>query len=246
LKETPHPKKTNQCAFVHLYKETLYEWYAKREEKAIRFAAGQHGTAKFDTLGTVLEDWVTQQKTEGKRLVDVGGGQGHITIPLVEKFSGLSVVVQDINVNQFIEAEQNLNPTLRDRVSFEQYDYRTEQPLQGGVLAFFLRHVLHNWADPEAIEIIRAHIPALKASPETVLLLNETVVPERHQVSAIDERPTRVMDINMMIYFNAKQRSAREWHELVQKADPNLKVTNITMETTGATVMGLIEVRYQF
>lgn len=113
---------------------------------------------------------------------------------------------------------------LDGRVQFMQHDFFKPQPI-GGASAYLIRQVLHNWNDQDCITILRCLVPALeKSAPETPLLINDTLLPEPGSVSRYEEHNLRQMDIMMMIALGAKQRSERDFKDLLAKADPRLQV----------------------
>ena len=117
-----------------------------------------------------------------------------------------------------------LSPDLLARVSFERHDFFTPQPQHDGIDAWVLRQCLHNWSDHDGLRIIRSFLPAMQANSNIPLLINETIVPKRGEISLYDERQMRQIDIAMFVTTNAKQRTEREWEALVKAADPRLRV----------------------
>ena len=201
------------------------------------------------TLGeTSSSRQVADKQAEKKLLIDVGGGSGHVSITLAKQFPDWTFQVQDIDPNMFAKTSSTLDPDLKDRISFHKHSFFEPQPVSPAFAppntstVYFMRQCLHNWADLECLSILRSLVPALAAAPkDTVLLLNETVIPERGSIPFTEERRMRQIDIAMLMIFNAKQRTESEWRELVKAADARLEIRRVLSD---GSPMGLMEVVY--
>lgn len=120
------------------------------------------------------------------KMVDVGGGAGHVTMELAQNFPNLSVVVQDM-AEMVEEAKANIPAELKDRFEFMVSDMFAPQPVQADV--YFFRWIFHNWTDKYCALILRALIPALK--PGARIIINETCMPEPGAISYWREKYLR-------------------------------------------------------
>lgn len=82
------------------------------------------------------------------RVVDIGGGQGHIAMELARHFGNIDIVVQDMK-DVVEKASVELPDHLRGKVQFMAHDFFTPQPIIADV--YFLRWVLRNWFDKELL-----------------------------------------------------------------------------------------------
>ena len=130
---------------------------------------------KPSTLGDVFP-WDTLRGT----VVDVGGGSGHVSIALARRFPHLSFRVQD-SEKMLAQGRRVLakeDPAVASRIELQQHDFFQPQQPGGNAVAFFLRHVFHNWADADSTAILRALVPGLEASPAgTPMLISDRVLP---------------------------------------------------------------------
>ena len=124
----------------------------------------------------------------------------------------------------FSESAGDLPASILERVTYEYHDFFTPQPLREDCDGWILRQCLHNWSDQDSIKIIRSFLPAMEAMPNAALLINETVIPRRGQISLHEERQMRQIDIAMFVATNSKQRSERDWKNLINEADSRLWV----------------------
>jgi hypothetical protein len=84
---------------------------------------------------------------------------------------------------------------LRDRVAFAPGDIFSELP--GGLDAYFLKWIIHDWDDVAASRILRVCREAMR--PGARLLLAEMVIEPGH-----DPNPSNVLDIAMLVLTGGK------------------------------------------
>ena len=77
---------------------------------------------------------------------------------------------------------------LSDRLSFEGYDFFTEQPIRDADVYFF-RMIFHDWSDKYCVKILRNTIPPLKAG--TRLVINDFCLADPRVLSPFKERNAR-------------------------------------------------------
>lgn len=107
-------------------------------------------------------------------VVDIGGGLGDTASEIVRNTSSTKFVVQDLP-DVIAQAEKSLPVSLRNRISLMPHNFFEEQPVKDADV-FFLRWVLHDWSDAEAIKILRALVPALRVGSH--IIIQEFIVPE--------------------------------------------------------------------
>lgn len=101
LRKFPTSGKSEHSPWREAWGKPIYEWYGDQSaEKSVRFAAAMEGMAsskaldKKNTLDcllflfvveksdSLLVDWTKSLKAKEGKIVDVGGGRGHIAIEL--------------------------------------------------------------------------------------------------------------------------------------------------------------------
>lgn len=120
------------------------------------------------------------------KMVDVGGGAGHVTMALAKAFPNLSIVVQDME-KMVEEANANIPAELKDRFGFMVQDIFAPQSVQADV--YFIRWVFHNWSDKYCALILKALVPALRSGAR--IIINETCMPEPGGISHWREKYLR-------------------------------------------------------
>ena len=123
----------------------------------------------------------------------------------------------------------NLAPDnqLAERVVFQEHNMFSEQPITDGD-AYLMKHCLHNHSDEDCLKILRALVPALeKAGPNTPFLINEGVVPTvGENMARYQELTLRRGDMCMLATLSAKERTRKQFDELLRKADPRFHVSS--------------------
>lgn len=146
----------------------------------------------------------------GHTTADIGGADGSILIELLNRDDDTSrrgIVFDQPNVTP--TAERALAAAgLTDRVSVIAGDFFTAVPTAD---IYLLGYILHDWDDESSLRILATIAQA--ASPGARLLVVEGVVPDGDEPHL-----TKSVDLTMLGMLTGKERSAREYHELLHTA----------------------------
>ncbi len=181
----------------------------------------------LDPGNALFCDWFKSNKQADRNLVvDVGGGNGHISSFLAEQFPDLSFEVQDISTTLLTQGKEALTPELQQRIKFNQRDMLQEQPIEAAdhVLAYVLRNVLWNWSDEDCVKLLQTFIPVMEKSQHTTVLVNDGISPARGTFEPHIEKAYRRRDVTVMTMHNTKQRTEEEWRAVFRKASPHFQV----------------------
>lgn len=107
-------------------------------------------------------------------MVDIGGGNGSVLVAMLRRQPGLFGVLFDLPAVAERTRRALSGPELAGRIRIEGGDFFTAVP--AGADGYLLRHVLHDWHDPEAIRILERCREALL--PGGRVLVVESVLPE--------------------------------------------------------------------
>ncbi|KAJ5280911.1 Sterigmatocystin 8-O-methyltransferase [Penicillium angulare] len=215
----------------------LYSALAQSPERAATFAASKRGYASGSSFGPAafLEASRSsfQSLPQGSLFVDVGGAHGTISLAAAQIYPHLHYIVQDLP--EVIEqASQNPNGSP-ENVEFQVHDFFIPQQLRG-VAVFYLRHVLHNWGDAHAINILKSLVPAMGRG--TRVLIHDHVLDHREN-PMWKRRQDTAMDINMLVLLNARERDEAMWRTLLRDADPRFKWVGV--EKPAGSTLAVIE-----
>ena len=149
--------------------KSTFEIFSQNPERARRFGAGMRYFAR-DGLGDPRHllagfDW-TVVDVPGTIAVDIGGGVGTISQFLARNTKNLHFIVQDLPGT--VETGQKQLPAdLRDRIDFVAHDFFT--PQKEGARIFFMRWIMHNWADKKAIALLKAIASGMRKGSQLVI-----------------------------------------------------------------------------
>lgn len=80
-----------------------------------------------------------------------------------------------------------------------------------GAKYYYLRAILHNWTDNEAVEILANIIPAMSA--ESLVVIDEVIMPdEKAHVWPAG------LDLQMYTLFGTMERTVSQWDAILEKA----------------------------
>ena len=151
-----------------------------------------------------------------KSLIDVGGGCGKLLTSILEVYPTLQGLVVDLPGVIDEANEQMQSCTFRERFAAVAGNFLESLP-RGGDL-YLLSGVIHDWNNQSAQIILSNCRSAMR--PHGKVLLVECVVPERDDPSF-----SKLLDLNMMVMTGGRERTEREFRELLN--DAGLAVTKI-------------------
>jgi acetylserotonin N-methyltransferase len=178
-----------------------------RSEEAMRdFVRGMHGfgmltsppvVAAFDLSGF-------------RRMADLGGATGHLTIAACERYPELRGVVFDLERVTAIAREQVALSAARDRIEVTAGDFFRDELPEADLYA--LGRILHDWADDKIALLLRRVYERLPAGG--ALLVAEKLLAE----DGVGPVPANMQSLNMLIVTEGKERSLREYTRLLRDA----------------------------
>ncbi|KAL9564973.1 hypothetical protein ACKAV7_010887 [Fusarium commune] len=195
----------------------MYDFLSERPVRMERFARAMSGFAATEDFSMAMEafDWA-----KVSTVVDVGGAQGPASIALARAFPNIEFIVQDFE-DVVAEASAKVPADVRDRISFETHNMFKPQKTVGADIYFF-RAIFHNWSDLRCIEILRAHIGALK--PGARIIINDKVSMAPGVKPPWAEKKSRTMDMTMMALFGSRERTYEDWIDIIKEASPRFEI----------------------
>lgn len=183
----------------------IWEWYAQHPEEARSFSSAMGNLAQMVAGELVrLVDFSDVQK-----VVDVGGANGVLLAAILHAHPKLSGILFDLP--HVIEAAKPVieGEGLIDRCELISGDFFKEVP--SGADVHVLKHIIHDWDDESAIQILKNCRRALR--PNGRLLLVEMVIPADNAPG-----PVQFIDLNMLVLLGGRERSEIEFAALLKKA----------------------------
>ncbi|MER5646275.1 methyltransferase [Streptosporangium sp. NPDC002524] len=160
------------------------------------------------------------------RVADVGGGTGVLLAELLLRHEGLRGVLIDLP-DTASRARRYLDGRgLADRCETAGRSFFDELP--GGAGAYVLNRVLHDWADAEAIAVLRRCAEA--AGPRGRVLILESPL-----VSGTDPAMFAEMNLRMLVLSGGRERTVDDYRALAEAA--GLRVAAVRDVTARHTVV---------
>ncbi|MFC4127536.1 methyltransferase [Nocardia rhizosphaerae] len=143
-------------------------------------------------------------------LVDVGGGHGSLLVEILDRNETAKGIVFDLpDVVEHLDAEFATRG-LTGRCTAQAGSFFTEVPRGGD--AYLLKHVLHDWSDEKAEQILRTVKAAM--DPAARLLVIELVLPEHQR-----PHPGNFIDLEMLINTDGGlERTETQFRELLARS----------------------------
>lgn len=180
---------------------------------------------------------------QGAKVVDIGGSHGQLCVEVAKEFQNLEFIVQDLpeaveTAHQSFDTDISIDPAVKSRISFMSHDFFQSQPVVDAHV-YFLRMIIHDWPDKEALVILRHLRDVVERNPAARIVFMDTVLPQPGTTTALHEQRLRVRDLMMRQVFNSKEREMEEWKVLLDQA--GLKLSEVTMPDD--SVMGVLTAR---
>lgn len=201
--------RSGRASFPEIHGQEFWEYVADHPDVAGMFDAAMTSGAvsRADDLCAAL-DW-----SSVGLVVDVGGSQGLLVATLLSRIEHLRGVVADRG--EVVASPASAVLELGSRIQLTSADFFVEVPAGGDV--YVLSRILHDWADSEAIEILRCCRAAM--GPDTRLCLLEQIAPESSDLSMDEMFDLAVKDLNMLVLVGGRERTLPEYVTLLDAAD---------------------------
>ena len=200
-----HSVKTGEIAFDHFFGVDIWKYFQQNPEDAAVFNDSMSGvTAAVNEAITSLYDY-----SKFRKIVDVGGGHGGLITSILKQNPKLHGVLFD--APEVIEgARPKLEAAgLANRCETVAGDFFKSVP-EGGD-AYIMKWIIHDWDDARAITILRNCRKQI--APNGRLILVDCVVPETD-----DPHFSKFIDLNMLVMTGGKERTAKEFDDLLAAA----------------------------
>ncbi len=203
--ELLHTVRTGENAFRYLHGKDTWQFRANHtEESQIFDAAMREGATR--SAGELLAHYDFRQF---RHIVDVGGGNGTLLAAILARCPETKGTLLDLSHvaggGQAIFASAG----VVERATIVAGSFFDSVPSHGD--AYLLKHIVHDWEDPEAIAILRACHSA--AAPGAKIILVERVMgAPNHSADAA------FADLNMMVNAGGRERTRRQFIDLLTAA----------------------------
>jgi SAM-dependent methyltransferase len=221
-----HSVETGEPAFRRVFGMDSFDYMAQHSDEAANFdAAMAELTEHLATAVVAAYDF-----SPFRRVVDVGGGTGALLAGVLKANSRLAGVLFELPHVAERAIMQVRKLGLASRCEIVGGDFFKSVP--GGGDAYLLKHVIHNWNDDRAVEILKNCRRAMRAKAK--LLVLESVYPLRIDQSD-ESRVAAANDVNFLVCTGGRERSQAEFGRLYEAA--GFRLTRILPTQTPVKVI---------
>ena len=200
-----HSVKTGEIAFDNFFGVDVWKYFQQNPEDAAVFNDSMSSvTAVTNEAITSLYDF-----SGFKKLVDVGGGHGGLITSILQSNPQMKGILFD--APQVIEgARAKIEAAgLANRCETLAGDFFKAVP-EGGD-AYIMKWIIHDWEDERALTILKNCRKQMPANGRVILV--DCVVPETDEPHF-----SKFIDLNMLVMTGGKERTAKEFEELLAAA----------------------------
>jgi O-methyltransferase domain/Dimerisation domain len=200
-----HSVRTGETAFDHQFGMSIWDYRAQHPE------ANAIANTYFTTLSLGQADAIVAAYDFSgvHTLMDVAGGQGVLIAAVLKANPSVRGILFD-QPHVVTRALQVLEQSdVSDRCQIVSGSFFDALP--GGADAIMLKNIIHDWADDDALAILRNCRRALAESGR--LLVIDGVIPRGN-----DPHPRKLLDLQMLVGAGGRERLEEEWRTLFAQA----------------------------
>ena len=201
-----HSVKTGEIAFDNFFGVDIWKYFSQNPEDAAVFNNSMSNvTAATNEAILNLYDF-----SGFSTLIDVGGGHGGLLTSILQKNPNLKGVLFD--APEVIEgARPKIEAAgLSDRCETVSGDFFKAVP--GGGDAYIMKWIIHDWDDEKSNTILRNIRNQIPTNGKLILV--DSVVPETDEPHF-----SKFIDLNMLVMTGGKERTEKEFSDLLSAAD---------------------------
>lgn len=200
-----HSVKTGESAFEHVFGTGFFQHLERNPDNSKMFVEATNCCA------TLYNEAIVEAYdfSRFEKIVDVGGGEGRLISAILKANPNARGMLFDTpnltpGASRLFEREG-----VAERAETEAGDFLEAVP-EGGD-AYLLKHIIHDWDDARAVEILKNCRRAMHG--EARLLLMEEIITEDNAFA-----PAKILDIQQMLMQGGRERSLEEYRTLLEAA----------------------------
>jgi ubiquinone/menaquinone biosynthesis C-methylase UbiE len=221
--------RTGKSAWMEVHGEEVFSYFEKNPEAAEIFNRAMSSFSSVATAAVVEAYDFSGIKT----LIDIAGGHGRLLTEILEANPSLRGVLFDLP-HVIAGARESVAATsVSDRFEFATGDFFVSVPAGGD--AYIMKHIIHDWDDERSLTILRNIKRAM--NPGGRVLLVEAVIADGNGADF-----GKLLDIEMLVSPGGKERTAKEYEELLARA--GLRLTQIVPTKSPYSVIEAVNADY--
>ena len=220
--EILHSAKTSESGFTKAFGKPLFEHMSQNPEDAAIFDAAMVGFHGGET-NAVLDAY---DYSGIETLADIGGGNGSVLSTTLERFPELQGIWFDMPHVKDRAQETFTSASLDGRCRLTTGDFFEAVP--EGADAYQMRHIIHDWYDPQAEQILK-NCRSVMPSHGRLLLIEAVIEPGNEPSFG------KFADMIMLVFPGGLERTEEQFRSLYQKA--GFELTSITPTESAVCVI---------
>jgi acetylserotonin N-methyltransferase len=205
----------------------IFEHFFATEEAKLTFLAGMHGLGLLGSPAVAA----AFDLSRFRRLVDVGGGTGHLVIEVCRRYADIEGCVFDLPAVTPVARRYIEDAGLAGRIDITNGDFFAD-PLPQADL-YSLGRILHDWSEEKVRFLLDKVCKALP--PGGGLLICEKTLNEERDGPAT----AYFQSLNMLVCTEGRERTASEYEGLARQAG----YRDFSVERTGRPVDAMLAVK---
>jgi acetylserotonin O-methyltransferase len=185
---------------------SIFDHFFRTAEAKQTFLQGMHGLGVLSSPAVVA----AFSLAGFRRMVDLGGGTGHLAIAACEKYPALRAIVFDLPQVTETASKHAGQSCAADRVSVLAGDFFRDDLPEADLFA--MGRILHDWPE-EKIRILLSKIYRQLQAGGGILLAEKLLLEEKTGPTS-----AQLQSLNMLVCTEGKERSLSEYRRLLEEA----------------------------
>lgn len=209
--ELGHSVRTGEPAFDHVFAMPIFEYFAKMPEAAAIFDAAMTSISTFESKAVLAAYDFAGIGT----LVDVAGGHGLLITSILKANRKMRGILFDLPHVTAGALELLHGRGIADRCQIVSGDFFASIP--EGADAHIMKHIIHDWDDERAIQILKNCHRALR--PGGKVLIVDAVIPPGNAAHF-----GKLLDLEMLVLTpRGRERTRAEFRDLLNRSGFRLR-----------------------
>ncbi len=197
---------TNRWQQTFGWDGSIFSNFFRTPEAMREFLMGMHGQGLISSPQVV----VAFDLSRYRRLVDLGGGTGHLAIAACERYPELQAVVFDQPQALDLAREIIGASDVVDRIGIVGGDFFVDELPQADLYA--LGRVIHDWSEHKILTLLGRLFDRLP--PDGAILIAEKLLNEEKNGPPW----AQMQNLGMLLYTEGKERTLAEYKALLERA----------------------------